>query len=262
MKPLHMYLNAITFCAPGAESWDALCALFNGADFSPPDDWRVVPECLSGRTARRVSPQILLALTVAERIGGSLPEDAGWVFASSAGEGETLQVILEMLSTPDMLIQPLRFQNAVHNAAAGQWSVAAKITGPMTSIAAHKETVGAGFMKAALQVALEARPVGLVIYDVPFPEPLDQTQPLGLPIGAGFALSPDPGPATLAAVEVTTCDSEPTTAESEIARALQATGNPVAAALPLLEKLAGGDRADIVLAIHGGGALQLRLEPA
>ena len=163
MKPLSMYLDAITFCGPGAESWNELQALLEEAVYSPPEDWRVVPECLSARAARRVSPQILLALTVAERIGKGLPKDAGWVFGSSIGEGETLQVILEMLRETNMLIQPLRFQNAVHNAAAGQWSVASGITGPTTSIAAHKETVGAGFLKAALQVALEARPVGLVL---------------------------------------------------------------------------------------------------
>src|SRR3546814_1544843 len=116
--------------------------------------------------------------------------EAGWVLASSLGEGETLQVILEALREPDMMIQPLRFQNSVHNAAAGQWSIAAGVTGPITSIAAHDETVGAGFVKAGLQVTLEERSVGLVFYDAPMPEPLNAKRPLGLPLAAGFALSP------------------------------------------------------------------------
>ncbi|MEM9736385.1 MAG: beta-ketoacyl synthase chain length factor, partial [Pseudomonadota bacterium] len=104
------------------------------------------PACLSPRQAKRLSPQIRLALAVAERLGAALPEEAAWVFASSMGEGETLNVILEALRAPDMLIQPTRFQNAVHNAAGGQWTIAAGLRGPVTSIAGYDETVGAGLL--------------------------------------------------------------------------------------------------------------------
>ena len=123
MTPLTLFLDVIAFSGPGVECWDALRRLLNdNASWSTDRDWQATPECLSARAARRISPQVRIALGVAEKLNPQLGDDAGWVFASSAGEGETLQVILEALREPGMMVQPLRFQNSVHNAAAGQWS--------------------------------------------------------------------------------------------------------------------------------------------
>ncbi|MBT6535190.1 MAG: hypothetical protein HOK98_03330 [Rhodospirillaceae bacterium] len=258
MTPLTFHIDRIAFAAPGLDDWDILSdALRHNHPWTDTQAWSPTPHCLSARSARRVTPAIRLALTVAEKIGEALDENAGWVFASSVGEGETLHVILEALRTPEMLIQPLRFQNAVHNAPSGQWSIAAGITGPMTSLAAFDDTAGAGFLKSGLQVAREARPAGLVIYDVPLPAPLDDKRPLGVQLAAGFALTVEPGPNTLARVDMSLCQEINTLPERIVSRSLSATGNPVAAVMPLLERLAEKKSGRVILGLHGGSSLCL-----
>ena len=261
MKPIRLHLDGIAFWAPGIDSWAALCGMLSGGAYMPSDNWQVMPHSLSRRSALRVSPQIRLAVAMAEQIAPLLHHNAAWVFASSAGEGETLQVMLEALRKPDMMIQPVRFQNAVHNAASGQWSIAAGITQPMSSIAAYDHTVGAGFLKAGSQVAIERRPVGLVFYDVPLPEPLNAKRPLGIPLGAGLALSPDPGSTTKAVIDVELSDAPVTIPQSDVSLALAAAGNPVADILPLMERIAHGTMGETVIGLHGGGALCLRVSP-
>lgn len=261
MKPIRMYLNGIAFQGPGIESWAALNRAFETDHYTPPDSWQASPACLSPRAARRVSPQIRLALAVAEQIAPALPEDAAWIFASSTGEGETLKVNLEALRDAQMMIQPLRFQNAVHNAASGQWSIAAKVTAPITSIAAHDQTVGAGLIKAGIQLAFERRAVGVVCYDVPLPEPLDAKRPLGLALGAGLALSPTPGPTTLAEIDLGLAEEAVTAPAHRLSRTLAESGNPVAALLPLFERIGRRVLGHIVIAVHGGCALGLHVRP-
>lgn len=263
MTPLRVYLGRVAFSGPQIDSWETLSGILQAdTSWESSTDWDPAPSCLSPRAARRVSPQIRLALTVAEQLQAGLGEEAGWVFASSAGEGETLHVILEALRTPDMMVQPLRFQNAVHNAAAGQWSIAAGITGPMTSIAALDQTAGAGFLKAAIQSSCEDRAVGLVLYDTPLPEPLDAKRPLGTPMGAGFCLTPRAARDTIATADITLCNDVPTRPRRAASQALQATGNPVSDTLPLLECLSGTRKGRTVLGLHGECALSMDVSPA
>ena len=263
MTSARVHLNGIGFSGPGLESWQFLSQLLrDDLTWVPATDWDPTPSAMSPRAARRVTPQIRLALSVAEQLDSHLGDDAGWVFASSVGEGETLNVILDSLRSEDMMIQPLRFQNAVHNAAAGQWSIAAGITGPMTSIAALDQTAGAGFLKAILQTSCEDRPVGLVLYDVPLPEPLNAKRPLGVPLGAGFCLSPHAGPETCAVIDIALCDDTSTKPARSASQALQATGNPVSDVLPLLEILSAGTSGQVIMGLHGGSALRLDVAPA
>ncbi|MEM8699803.1 MAG: beta-ketoacyl synthase chain length factor, partial [Pseudomonadota bacterium] len=233
---LAAYIGPVAFAAPGVLSWQDLEAAIAQGNAWEPEPWEPMPAGLSPRQAKRLSPAIRLAFASAEALG-EVPEETAWVFASSVGEGETLDVILRGLSTQDMMIQPLRFQNAVHNAASGQWSIAAGITGPVTSIAAYDETVGAGLVKALTQAWVERRPVALICFDAPIPVPLDEKRPLGVPMAAGLLLRPDAGEGYLARISCTVGPVEVTAPESSIAQALLATGNPIAAILPLLECL-------------------------
>lgn len=261
MTPITFHIEKVAFASPGIDDWAALSELLrDDRPWVPEGDWSCAPNCLSARMARRVSPQIRLALTIAEQVSEGVDEKAGWVFASSVGEGETLHVILEALRTPEMMIQPLRFQNAVHNAASGQWSIAAGITGPMTSLAALDDTAGAGILKSGLQVTCESRAVGLVVYDVPLPEPLDDKRPLGVPLAAGLALTPVPGPNTLARIEMSLCEDRETQPDRVASRSLQDTSNPVAALMPLMESLAVRSSGSVVLGLHGKCALRLEIE--
>ncbi len=253
------FIDGAVVYGPGIGSWEAFCALIDGAQWTSTADWQPEPQCLPSRQAKRLSPAIRLALAAAEQIAPLLPPDAGWVFASSTGEGETLNVILKALCTPEMLVQPLRFQNAVHNAAAGQWSIAAGLTGPMTCIAGFDQTVGCGFLKAAMQVKLEARPVGLVLYDVPMPVPLDEKRPLDLPFAAALAISPSASSGTSLPFDCVSSYGPVTPPASEIGDVLCRTRNPVARCVPLLELLATGSVGTVTLGLHGGAALDVRI---
>lgn len=261
MKPITAHIDAVAFAAPPVHDWQALCAAMVSGAWRDAEPLPLKPASLPPRQARRLSVATRLAVTVAEEVGRVLPPDAAWVFASSVGEGETLDVILRSLCEPDMMIQPVKFQNAVHNAASGQWSIAAGLRGPITSIAAYDETFGAGLMKALMQTALEGRQVGLVIYDVPIPVPLDEKRPLGMPMGAALALSPDASDATLATIEVKMGQGAPTPPTTPVSAMLRQSGNPTAACLPLFELLAARRAGAVDIGLHGGALLSLEVTP-
>lgn len=252
-------IRAAHLVGPGIDPDAPLCETLSVS--GPPEpDWQATTSCLPSRAARRLSPEIRLALAAAERIAPSLDPQAGWVFASSNGEGQTLDIILAALMTPDMLIQPTRFQNAVHNAASGQWTIAAKRTGPATSIAAFDDTAGAGLLKALLQLAREGREVGLVCYDVPLPPPLHEKRPIGAPLAVSLALCPVGGKRHLARLEALVDRGAPdSVAVTSAGTAMQSTGNPAAALLPLLERLAGMREDTVRLGLAGGSHLALSL---
>ncbi|GMG84999.1 hypothetical protein LNKW23_42150 [Paralimibaculum aggregatum] len=258
-------IGGVGLAGPGLADWPALSAAIAGAPWAPEPGWQPQPACLPSRAARRLSPTIRLALMAAEQIGPALPAEAAWVFASSVGEGETLNVILEALRAEAPAIQPLRFQNAVHNAAAGQWSIAAGLRGPSTSLAAHDDTAGAALLKALMQLRLERLPVGLVVYDAPMPPPLHEKRPFGLPLAVALALVPE-GPEApglrLSARLAPAATHPPTPPGTEIGRALAASGNPAAALLPLLELLAAERSGVAALGLQGTQVLALGLEAA
>jgi len=254
-----LYVNAIGFAAPGADSSAALFAHFRGAGWSGPVDWKPAPACLTRRQAVRLSDSTRLAIMAAEQIGQALPEQAAWVFASSTGEGQTLNEILAALSQPEILIQPLRFQNSVHNAAQGQWSIVAHATGPATSIAAYDDTVGAGLLKAMMQAALERTAVGLVVFDAPFPPPLHEKRRFDLPMAAALALSPESTPESRCVLEFEIIARAAPSGldETNAAPGLLDSGNPVRFILPLLERMHRLDPRSVVLGLPGGADLKV-----
>lgn len=252
-------LQSVGFVAPGLADAEALARHFDGEPLGRVDRWRPSPASLPRRQARRLSSAIALAVSAAEQIGAVLPPSAGWVFASSIGEGETLNEILGQLSQPDIMLQPLRFQNAVHNAAQGQWSIIAGATGPATSIAARCQTAGAGLLKAVMQVMLERLPVGLVVFDTPLPAPLHSLRPIDLPVAAALALAParsDGG--NQLEIDLSSGAAATSPAESGASEMLVASGNPACQLLPLLSRVHRRDSRPVILALPGGAGLRVR----
>jgi len=255
-----VYLDALTLVAPGIETEDQLHVALQSTEIPDfPLDWKPAPDSIASRVRRRYSPQTLLAILVADKIAPALTDRAAWVFGSAFGEGETLKIILDALCTPNMAIRPTRFQNSVHNAASGQWTIAQSIRTAATSICGGDCTVGSSLLKAFLQVQLEDRPVGVVLFDVPLPYPLNASHKATVPAGAGFALSPRKGPKTIAAIEYSLCDTANTKVCSSFAQTALTTDNPVFAVLPLIECLYGLNETDVVLDLNGGQALKLKV---
>ena len=251
-----VFIEAISASAPGAPDWPALRELLFDGEWEHDPGWAPVATCLSPRQAKRMSLQTSLALSATEGIVDGIAENAAWVFASSIGEGQTLHDILEALCEDEILIQPTKFQNSVHNAALGQWTIAAKETGPATSIAAFDHTVGAGLLKAIMQITLEQRSVGLVLFDAPLPPPLDEKRPLGVPMAFALALSPECTDSTIAQIDWRVGGDAPSDPTTRAGLALKRTGNPIAAAMPLLEVVALGGGSCV---LDAGGACRLEL---
>lgn len=255
-----LFLNKVTLVAPGADDGRDLVDVLGSDEFpSIPEGWKAAPVSLPPRSRRRLSPQTLLAIAVAENIGPSLPKGAAWVFASAFGEGETLKVILDALRGPGMAIRPLRFQNSVHNAASGQWTIAAGIRAAATSICGGDCTVGVGLLKSFMQAQLEDRPVGLVMYDVPLPFPLSTSHRLTMPAGIGMAFSTKQNRNTQAVVEFSLCDAPCSTVLTQGAQKALETGNPIFAALPFLERIVGIGEGKVVLGLNGRSGLCLKV---
>ena len=250
---LCLQVRAIGFAAPGLEGAAALSAHLAGGPHELPDGWSPTPRSLSRRQLQRLSDATRVAVMAAEQIAEAVPPDAAWVFASSIGEGATLDQILRALAEDEPMIQPLRFQNAVHNTAQGQWSILAKARGPGTSIASYDETVGAGLLKAAMQAAIEQTAIGLVCYDAPLPPPLFEKRPIRFPMAAALALAPDPAPGQgpLLRIDVVP-DGDPGT-PADIAN----SGNPTRAVLPLLKEVFHPTGVPVTLALTGGSGLRI-----
>lgn len=258
---MRIYVAAAGFVAPGLESFADLSTHFGGARWQDRPGWEPVSQRMSPRQARRLSHSVRLAVMAAEQIGDFLPKNAAWVFASSCGEGWALNEILTALAQPEILVQPLRFQNSVHNAAQGQWSIVAGARGPGTSVAAYDNSPGAGLLKAAMQVVIEQIPVGLVVFDAPLPPPLHEKRPIALPMAAALALAPQSGEETLCSLEVSVTsgvapiDTEHAAAAPE----LYESGNPVRFLLPLLARIGSPDEASAGLGLPEGNRLEIRV---
>ena len=248
-------VTGLGFLAPGLDGVEALAAHMDGSVWETEPGWRAQPAGLPPRQAKRLSGAIALAMAVSEQIAEAVPGDGGWVFASSLGEGDTLNRILTSLREPEIMVQPLKFQNAVHNAAQGQWSIAAGAVGPGTSIAAWDDTAGAGFLKAVMQVLLEKLTVGLVIFDEPLPEPLWDKRPISTPMAAAFALSPADD--TDGALEISLVAQSDADAPA-LAGSLGESRNPVRQVIPLIRALHGGGPVDATLSLPGTQALRIR----
>ncbi|MBK0400876.1 beta-ketoacyl synthase chain length factor [Limibaculum sp. M0105] len=234
-----LFVDGVGYAAPGLRTAVALQEHFDGAPFEVEETWTAMPACLARRQALRLSDTTRLAIMAAEAVGPLLPRDCSWIFASSTGEGGTLNEILLALRADPIMIQPLRFQNAVHNAAQGNWSIAAGAKGGMTSVAAYDATAGAGLLKATMQALMDDCPVGLVVFDAPLPPPLHEKRPLELSMAAAFALSPQRGENSLAALDLDVVADETATdpSLSGAHRSLTDSGNPVRFLLPLLRQI-------------------------
>jgi len=256
-----LYVNAAAFVAPGIGSVAALFDHFDGAPLAVPQDWSPTPQTLPRRQQARLSESIRLAIMTAEQITAAVPRNAAWVFASSVGEGESLHEILTALCQREIMIQPLRFQNAVHNAAQGQWSILVGATGPATSIAAYDDTPGAGLLKAMVQAALEGIDVGIVIFDAPLPGPLHVKRPISMPMATALALSRGPHSASLCQLdlEIVTAALPTDPAVAGVATGLIDSGNPVRFVLPLLAHIHWRNPAPVVFRLPGGAGLSVKV---
>lgn len=238
-----VYLHAVELLAPGLPGFAASRAVLAGtAPYQPQPLPPFTSLLLPANERRRLTPAIRLALQAAESVlAGRAAATYGTVFASSCGDGETIDRICQALCLPGRPVSPTQFHNSVHNAPAGYWSIAARCRQPSVSISAHDGTFAAGLLDAAVTAVTEARPMLLIAYEQPLSALLLPARPVQAAVAVALALAATPEPGALA--RVTLCLSEAAEDRLAIAGLEQLRlGNPAARALPLLAALVGGQR--------------------
>jgi hypothetical protein len=244
-------IDGIGVLAPGIPDWNGACALFSAdlpyvtgvaprpnADLLPPAERR-----RSGEAVRWAQPVSVEALEQA----GLARAEAAAVFASSSGNPEIVHQVCMALARPERDVSPTRFHNSVHNAAAGYWAIAAACREASTSVACYDASFAAGLLEACTQCAVERRPVLVVAYDVPYPEPLHHVRPIAAPFAVAFVLQPHLTSRSVATLEIDLVNEAAPVPFADAALETLRMNNPAARALPLLRTLARRESAQLVL---------------
>ncbi len=252
-------VEGVGLVGPGLAGWERSQAILSGREpYAASPTAIPAPEALPATERRRAGKSVKLALAAglaAASASGREARDLTAVFASSTGDGENLHAICEALASDDRLISPTRFHNSVHNAPSGYWGIATGATHPADSLAAFDASFGAGLLEALGRLAAEpSRPVVVIAYDAPYPEPLHATRP----IPDGFAVALTLACAELsvkgALIRVETCGEIPEKLDDAALEAMR-LAIPAARSLPLLALLARGEPGRTVLEYLDGLAL-------
>lgn len=259
---LRVGIEGVALLAPGLPDWATSQPILTGVQaYSPAPLVLPQPPELPPAERRRAIPSVKLAFTVAAaavRMSGRSPQNLATVFASSGVDGETIEAILAVLTTPGREVSPTRFGNSVHNATAGSWGLSMQCQEASTSVCAYDASFTAGLLEAATQVVATARPVLFVAYDLPYPGTLRTVRPLTGPFGAAFMLSPDRAGYALR-IDFTASEGNETGCADAALETLRA-GNPAARSLPLLIGIAKGQSDRVRLNLAKGGLL-VDIEP-
>lgn len=263
---LPLYVEGIGLLGPGLPDWETAQPVLRGEAahaFAPTQ--LVPPVRLPPAERRRSGPVMRLAMGVADAAiaqAGADPSSLATVFSSSGGEGANCHSLCEALAVPNPLVSPTRFTNSVHNAAAGYWHIAVASQASSTSLCAHDGSFGAGLLEAAASMHADGRPLLLVAYDLPYPEPLNAKRPIAENFGLALLMSPVRTERSLACLQVrprAAAAAEPTRCADASLEALRA-GIPAAAALPVLQALAQRATATLVLDYLDGLSLQVDVQ--
>lgn len=253
----------IGLLGPGLADWvSGQAALRDTTTWQPAATVVPAPGRLPATERRRAGAVVKASIVVADQAlaaCGLDPAMLATVFTASTGDPLNCHLLCEALAAPERLVSPTRFTNSVHNAAAGYWHIAAQSRAPSTSLAAYDASFAAGLLEAAVQCAATGAPVLLVACDVPYPEPLHAVRPVAdvfavalvvAPPGAGRRLQLDIAPEALPI----RCSSAPL-------EALRC-GIPAARSLPLLQALAHGAAAEVVVEGLSGQSLRVSVAAA
>jgi len=260
---MRVWVAGVGVIGPGLDGWNACRDLLRGAS-AYADAPTVYPplDALPAAERRRLGVPIKLALGAgldAFAHPGSDPKAASMVFTSSGGDGENVHRICETLASSDRQVSPTRFHNAVHNAAAGYWSITTGAQAPSTSLCCHDTSVAAGLLEAAVQVTADSAEVALIAYDHRYPEPLNAVRPIGGDVAVALIFTPQRDARALACfdIDLVSRTTEPTPMDDDGLENLRGSV-PAARALPLLVAIARAATATVTLDYLD--ALQLRVE--
>jgi hypothetical protein len=221
------------------------------------------PELLPPNERRRGARTVRWALAVAqEAIGtsGAAASDIASVFSSSSGDGEVLHEICQTLATATREVSPTRFHNSVHNAAAGYWSIASGSRRNSVTVCGHDASFGLGLLEASALLHADERSVLLVVYDLPYPEPLLSARPVRQALAIAMVLSRDEDAPRLARWRLSLCP-RPDARQTGGVWPEALDSNPAAAGLPLLAAVARRTPQSVHLGIGASQAMAVECAP-
>jgi hypothetical protein len=262
---MRVLIRAVGLVGPGLPDWERSQPVLRGAAAYVPAQVQLAPvEALPPAERRRTGPPVRLALSTGFQAlanGGVNAADVITVFTSSGGDGQVIHEICEALTSAEREVSPTRFHNSVHNAAAGYWGIATRSHAGSTSLCAFDWSFAAGLLEACVQVTTSERPVLLISYDLPYPEPLQRVRPVHGMLGIALLLSMPAETGSLATLELdlTPVAQSPTRMQDSELERLRG-GNPTGRALPLLQALAARERREIVLE-YLSGMIAVRTSP-
>ncbi|MHB1074943.1 MAG: beta-ketoacyl synthase chain length factor [Thiobacillus sp.] len=258
------WIEGIGLIAPGLPDWPTGLAVLRGEQpFTAAPSVLPAPALLPPAERRRASRVVKLSLGVGLEAVAQADADAATlatVFTASGADGHNCHALCEQLAGDDRQISPTRFHNSVHNAAAGYWGIATGSMAPCQVLCAFDASFGAGLLDALAQVVLTRQPVLLIAYDSEYPEPLHAKRDTPDCGGVALLLSAERSARSLAAVRVSPTGDEAKTVADVGLEALR-TGIPAMRALPLLSRLANGERGRVCLDYLPPMQLRVDVEP-
>ncbi len=250
MSELHIHVDGIGLFGPGLSGWVHACEVLTGrATLELAPIQLPSADTLPPAERRRAGLAIKLSMAIgfeAALNAGVNPAQMATVFSSTGGDCDNCHNILETLASDDRAISPTRFHNSVHNAPSGYWSIATACMAPSTSLCAYDATFSAGLLEAATQALESGQPCLLLAFDTAYPEPLYALRPIPYALGVALVLNPVK---TLAARASLTLELSQAAATRMADPALEAlrTHIPAARSLPLMQRLAQGGSASVVI---------------
>ena len=253
-------IHAVGLIGPGLTDFPSAREILAGREDHLYAPVQIPPtSLLPANERRRTTQTIRLALHAAEEASeGGDRASMRSVFASSSGDMDIIDRICETLTQPDPAVSPMQFHNSVHNAPAGNWSIATRNPAPATALSGFTGTVAAGLLEAVTLQLAEGGEVLLVCYDVPSMELFREVRPVHEHFAFGLRLGPVAGAPWRLRLEPRPQAAE-TRCRADALEALRDT-NPAARCLPLLERLAGAHTQEVVLEAPAGRSLAVHVE--
>ena len=263
---MRVFVEGVGLLGPGLNGWDASRAILTGDAAYIESPTVVTPSpLLPPAERRRTGVPVKLALAVGHQAFTGAGRDAAataTVFTSSGGDSDNVHEICQTLATSEREVSPTRFHNSVHNAAAGYWSIAMRSREPSTSLCGFDASFPAGLLEATVQIAVDARPVALIAYDQPYPEPLRAVRPLAANFAVALVLAPHATSRTFATLDVSFVAAPGIGTPMRVAALECLRSNvPAARALPLFVALAAGATEEIVVEWGAGSHIKIAVAP-
>jgi hypothetical protein len=264
MTRLRAWLDGVAVIGPGLVNWRATESILAGRlPYASSPTIIPPPSALPAVERRRTGRTVHLALAIgfeAVQSAGLEAATLATVFASSGGDGANCHAICESLAAAERELSPTRFHNSVHNAPSGYWSIATGARAASTALCAFDASFAAGCIEAMTYSVVERTPVLLIAYDDRYPAPLASQRPIPDAFGVGLALAAEPGPRSLARLDVHTDVGSADRLEDAPLERLRGS-IPAARSLPLLRAIALQAPRSIRVEYLGATSLCIELTP-